>query len=91
MAVKRSIKQSTGTYTEVGNFKRFIPLHVGMCYIRDSRNGNNYHLKVNSESFNKLVSELIEILGKDRIVDELSTLNRTYPNSEWLAAYNNFK
>jgi hypothetical protein len=88
---KKASKPNQGVYTEVGNFKRFIPLHSGMCYIRDNRDGRNHHVKVNSEKFNTLVDEIIQSAGRDRVIFDLELLAKTYPNSEWSEAYKRYK
>lgn len=88
---KRGKIPAGGAYAEVGNFKRFIPLHAGMCYLRDNRDGKNHHLKVNSDRFNELVTEIINSAGRDKVLPDLELLSRSYPNSEWSIAYNKFK
>jgi hypothetical protein len=83
---RRVLAKPAGAYTEAAQTARFVPLHAGMTYMRDPRNGMTHHVKVNSERFNELLAEFIGVVGKDRIAAELDTLSRRYPADGWAIA-----
>lgn len=80
---KRVLSTPTGPYTEVGQFSRFVPLQGGHAYLRDPRNGKNYHVRINSERFDALIDEFISVIGKDRLLPELEALARRFPEDGW--------
>lgn len=73
----------TGPYTEPGDTKRFIPLGDNHCYLRDPRNGNTHHLKIDSPAFYEKLSEITEKYPVEKIKAEISSLSARYPNDLW--------
>lgn len=68
---KRRTKQ--GEYEIAGDARRIVPLKAGYCYIF-SANGKTNHVKRDSEEFTRLIEQLRESLGDDRVNLELERL-----------------
>lgn len=81
--MKSSSKPGSASYQEPGDTKRFVPLGGKHCYLRDPRNGNTYHLKVDSEEFWVKVNEIKEVFPVEKLKNEAKEMLRIDPNNNW--------
>lgn len=87
----RKLKPASGPYNEVGDSTRIVPLGAGFCYMRDPRGPITHHIKVGSVEFIKILDEFSAILGKDKLLAELDTLARRYPDTPWTVGANHLR
>jgi|LauGreDrversion4_1035100.scaffolds.fasta_scaffold01863_8 hypothetical protein len=82
-------KPVSGPYVESGDTTRLVPLGAGYCYIRDPRDGRTHHVKVNSTSFQEIMTAIATVTTvENRLVTELGVLatNANRFGAEWLIA-----
>lgn len=76
---QRSSVGTAGSYTELGEMARIVPLGAGHCYLRSPLDGRTHRVKVNSEAFDTLLGSFAEKVGSPRLVTELKSLHETHP------------